>query len=289
MTVPAELRNVRKAFGPVVALADVSLRVDQGEVVALLGANGAGKTTAVGALLGLKRPDAGKAVLFGRDSRSPRARALVGATPQEMGFPQSLRVGEVCDLVRAHYDAPLDVEAALDLVGVADLRKRQVGGLSGGQRRRLALALAFIGAPKLVLLDEPTTGLDVESRRQAWDVVRSFRDDGGSVLLTTHYIDEAEALASRVIVIRRGMIVADDSVEAIRSRAGLARIRFRDVELPADLRDGARRESGSVTIFAADAGEAVRRLVEAKVPLHDLEVRRETLEEALGTIEGRGA
>jgi len=150
-------------------------------------------------------------------------------------------------------------------------------------------ALAFIGAPKLVLLDEPTTGLDVESRRQAWDVVRSFRDDGGSVLLTTHYIDEAEALASRVIVIRRGMIVADDSVEAIRSRAGLARIRFRDVELPADLRDGARRESGSVTIFAADAGEAVRRLVEAKVPLHDLEVRRETLEEALGTIEGRGA
>jgi len=248
VTVPAELRNVRKAFGPVVALDDVSLRVDQGEVVALLGANGAGKTTAVGALLGLKRPDAGKAVLFGRDSRSPRARALVGATPQEMGFPQSLRVGEVCDLVRAHYDAPLDVEAALDLVGVADLRKRQV-----------------------------------------WDVVRSFRDDGGSVLLTTHYIDEAEALASRVIVIRRGVIVADDSVEAIRSRAGLARNRIRDVELPADLRDGARRESGSVTIFAADAGEAVRRLVEAKVPLHDLEVRRETLEEALGTIEGRGA
>jgi ABC-2 type transport system ATP-binding protein len=191
--------------------------------VALLGPNGAGKTTAVSVLLGQRRPDAGSARLFGRDPTLPATRRPVGATPQQAGFPDNLTVREVVDLVRVHYPDPAPTQQLLGRFGLAELADRRAGGLSGGQQRRLAAALAFAGRPRLVVLDEPTTGLDVEARRRLWETIRAFVAGGGAVLLTTHYVEEAQALATRVVVIAGGTIVAHGSVDDIAAQAGLSR------------------------------------------------------------------
>jgi ABC-2 type transport system ATP-binding protein len=218
----AELRGLHKRYGKVEALRGVDLRIHPGELVALLGPNGAGKTTAVNVLLGQRRPDAGSARLFGQDPTAPAARQSVGATPQQSGFPGNLTVAEVVDLVRAHYPNPTSTSELLGRFGLSGVARRRAGGLSGGQARRLAVALAFAGRPRLVVLDEPTTGLDVESRRGLWEVVRAFVAEGGSMLLTTHYLEEVQALASRVVVIAGGRIVAQGSVAEITVQAGLA-------------------------------------------------------------------
>jgi ABC-2 type transport system ATP-binding protein len=212
---PAVLAGVSKSFRTTRALDGLDLAVEEGEILALLGPNGAGKTTAIRVLLGLRRPDAGSARLFGLDPTQADARRRVGCTPQETSFPGTLRVRELVDLVRAHYPAPLpygELAARFDLDG---LGRRQVGGLSGGERRRLACALAFAGDPDLVVLDEPSTGLDVESRRHLWQTIR---DERRTTLLTTHYLEEAAALATRVAVIHAGRIVATGSVAEISAR-----------------------------------------------------------------------
>jgi ABC-2 type transport system ATP-binding protein len=218
----AELRGVHKRYGEVEALRGVDLDIQPGELVALLGPNGAGKTTAVSILLGQRRPDAGSALLFGRDPTLPATRRLAGATPQMAGFPDNLTVAEVVDFVRVHYPDPAATPELLGRFGLAELAGRRAGGLSGGQQRRLAVALAFAGRPRLVVLDEPTTGLDVEARRGLWEVLRAFVADGGAVLLTTHYLEEAQALASHVVVLADGQVVAHGSVEDITTRAGLS-------------------------------------------------------------------
>ncbi|HXH97655.1 MAG TPA: ABC transporter ATP-binding protein [Gaiellaceae bacterium] len=208
----AELKAVSKSFGRIRALDGLDLAVADGEIVGLLGPNGAGKTTAIGILLGLRRPDRGEARLFGRDPRDLSARRCVGCTPQETSFPVTLRVREVVDLVRAHFRAPHDRATLLERFRLDDLEQRQIGGLSGGQRRRLACALAFAGDPALVLLDEPSSGLDVESRLGLWETIRV---SGCSVLLTTHSFEEAEALATRVVVLHEGRAVASGSPTAL--------------------------------------------------------------------------
>jgi ABC-2 type transport system ATP-binding protein len=222
----AMLRGVRKRYGKAEALRGVDLQIRPGELVALLGPNGAGKTTAVSILLGQRRPDAGSARLFGRDPTVPAARRSVGVTPQQTGFPDNLRVREVVDLVRVHYPDPESTQELLGRFGLLEVAARRAGGLSGGQQRRLAVALAFAGRPRLVVMDEPTTGLDVEARRGLWEIVRAFVADGGAVLLTTHYLEEAQALASRVAVIARGTIVAHGSVDDLTARAGLHGVPF---------------------------------------------------------------
>lgn len=215
----AALRGVTKRFGATPALDGVDLEVAEGEVVAVLGPNGAGKTTAISILLGLRRPDSGAAALFGRDPRGSSARVVIGATPQDHGFPQTLRVGEIVDLVRAHFPAPASRADLLARFGLEDIARRQTGGLSGGQRRRLALALAFAGNPRAVFLDEPTVGLDVESRRAAWAEVERYAADGGTVLLTTHHLEEAERLASRIVLLARGRVVAEGTSAELAERA----------------------------------------------------------------------
>jgi ABC-2 type transport system ATP-binding protein len=213
---PLCLRGVEKRFGEVAALRGISLTVSPGEVLALLGPNGAGKTTAIRIMLGLRRPDAGEARLFGRDPRDPRSREQVGATPQDTGFPLTLRVREVVEFAAAHFPPQARVTDLLDRFDLAALARRQVGGLSGGERRRLSVALAFAGKPAAVFLDEPTAGLDPRSRHGVWDHLRAFAAAGGTIVLTTHHLDEAEALASRVIVITRGQIVTEGTVPEIR-------------------------------------------------------------------------
>ena len=239
----AELRGVHKRYREVEALRGVDLDIQPGELVALLGPNGAGKTTAVRVLLGLRRPDAGSARLFGRDPALPATRRLVGATPQVAGFPDNLTVREVVDLVRVHYPDPAPTPELLGRFGLAELAGRRAGGLSGGQTRRLAVALAFAGRPRMVVLDEPTTGLDVEARRGLWEILRAFVADGGAVLLTTHYLEEAQALASRVAVIADGTIIAHGTVDDITVQAGLSRGHLR-VPSPPGLEEAILRLTG---------------------------------------------
>jgi ABC-2 type transport system ATP-binding protein len=213
------LRGVAKGYGAVRALDYLDLSVGEGEIVALLGPNGAGKTTAVSLLLGLSRPDRGTVEVFGGDPRIASARAAVGATPQDMSFPPTLRVGEVVAFTAAHFRKPVPMPGLLETFGLADLARRQTGGLSGGQRRRLATALAFAGDPRLAILDEPTTGLDVEARHGLWDAIRTHAARGRSVLLTTHHLEEAEALAHRIVVIAAGRKLADGTAADIRGSA----------------------------------------------------------------------
>jgi ABC-2 type transport system ATP-binding protein len=210
-----ELRGVEKRFGAVSALRGIALAIAPGEVVALLGPNGAGKTTLVSIVLGVRRPDVGTAELFGRDPRRWRSRVAVGTTPQEMSFPPTLRVSEVLEFGGAHFQAHTPVVELLRRFGLAEVADRQTGGLSGGERRRLAVALAFVGEPRLLVLDEPTAGLDVESRRDVWDTIRSYAAGGGTALLTTHSLEEAAALAGRVVVLAGGVVVADGQPAAI--------------------------------------------------------------------------
>ena len=283
----AELQGVHKRYGKVDALQGVDLELWPGELLALLGPNGAGKTTAVGILLGQRRPDAGSARLFGRDPTLPAARRPVGVTLQESGFPDNLTVREVVDLVRIHYPDPTPTRELLDRFGLAEVAGRRAGGLSGGQTRRLAVTLAFAGRPQAVVLDEPTTGLDVEARHRLWEVVRAFVADGGAVLLTTHYLEEAQALASRVVVIAGGELIAHGSVEEIVARVGLSRVHLRAPALP-DLPAITRVEvnNGSYTLYTADPDGLVRALSLQGVAFTGLQVERASLEEAFLSLTG---
>jgi ABC-2 type transport system ATP-binding protein len=280
-SIHAQLEHVAKSFGATRALDGVDLVVRAGEIHALLGPNGAGKTTALRIVVGLRRPDAGRALLFGRDPRHAAARVRLGCTPQETSLPPTLTVRETLDLVRAHFPHPLAIDALLEAFGLAPQRDRQVGGLSGGQRRRLSVALAFAGAPDLLVLDEPTTGLDVASRRVVWAAIRGRAAEGGAVLLSTHQLEEAEALATSVTVIARGRIRAEGSVDEIRARAGVARIRIASPHVP-EVPGVVRRERANctTTLYVRDAGEVVRALVARGSSLEALEVARATLEEA---------
>ncbi len=275
----AALDAVTKRFGQTAALTSATFAVERGEVAALLGANGAGKTTALALLLGLRQPDSGTARLFGLDPRVPAARRNVGVALQEPTFPTTLRVRELLALVRVHYPTPAPDAALLERFGLASLAPRQLGGLSGGERRRVAVALAFAGRPALVVLDEPTAGLDPDARRDVWAAVRAHAGDGGTILLTTHHLDEADALAHRVVLLDRGVVAADDSVAAIKAAAGLTRVRFRAP--PGLAVEGAERDGDCLAILTRDAGAALEQLVRRGVPLAELEVRPLTLEDAI--------
>lgn len=270
----AALSDVTKRFGAVAALDGITLEVHDGDVLALLGPNGAGKSTAIAVLLGLRAPDSGAARLFGLDPCEPAARRLVGVTPQETAFPLTLRVGEVVDLVRRHFAQPMPAGLIYESFELEALVRRQLGGLSSGERRRVAVALAFAGAPKLVVLDEPTTGLDRGARASVWSAIGAHADRGGTVVLTTHYLEEADALARRIVLIEAGQIVADGSVAEIKAAAGLTRVSYR-------------HEGKLIQVDARDGGPVVEGLVRRGVPLVDLEVRPLSLEEALAVREAR--
>jgi ABC-2 type transport system ATP-binding protein len=277
----ARADQVSRRYGEVLALDRVDLTVRAGELVGLLGPNGAGKSTLLNLLVGLRRPTSGRVELLGGDPRAPASRRQLGVTPQETGLPGTLRVGEVVDFVSAHFPDPVPRGELLDRFGLADQVRRQTGGLSGGQRRRLAVALAFVGRPRLVVLDEPTTGLDVEARRTLWDAVRAFHAEGGTVLLSSHYLEEVEALAQRVVVIGHGRVLADDSVAAIRGIVGVRRVSLVADDLPALPGVVATEHAeGRTHLLTTDADQLVRDLVTAGVAFRDLEVRPTSLEEA---------
>jgi ABC-2 type transport system ATP-binding protein len=278
----AELEGVTKRFGDVSALDGLSLELPAHSTVALLGPNGAGKSTLVSLLLGLRRPHQGTVRVLGGDPRDHRVRRAIGATAQELLYPGTLRVAEIVAFAAAHYPAPASPCFVLEQFGLAPLARRQAGGLSGGQRRRLGLALAFVGRPALVILDEPTASLDADGRTAVWQAIRAARDDGKAVVLATHDLHEAEAVADRVALIDRGRLVLAGTVAEVKARAGGARISFASDRPP----DGLERswDCGRVTFDTADAGHAVAELVRRGTVLRELDVRRLTLAEALERV-----
>ena len=270
--------GVTRRYGATIALDSVDLDVPAGQLVGLLGPNGAGKSTLLNLLTGLRRPTAGHVELFGRAPTDAAARRELGTTPQETGLPATLRVGEVVDFVARHYPHPVGTGELLDRFGLAGLHGRQTGGLSGGQKRRLAVAIAFVGRPRLVVLDEPTTGLDVEARRALWAGVREYSAGGGTVLLTSHYLEEIEALAERVVVIGAGRVLADGDLDDVRRVVARSTVSFTAdavPDLPGLVRDGDR-----FVLHSSDADRLVRDLVTTGVGFRDLQVRPASLEEA---------
>jgi len=216
---PAHFSSVHKSYGSVEALQGLDLTIGAGELVALLGANGAGKTTAVRLLLGLAKPSSGTVRVFGGDPRDASTRARLGAVLQIARVPETLRVREHIRLFSSYYPNPLPMEEVIAAAGLQGLERRKYGELSGGQQKRVLFALGICGNPDLLVLDEPTVGLDVEARRSLWKQIRAFVARGKSVLLTTHYLTEAETLADRVVVIHHGNVVAEGTPREIRGSA----------------------------------------------------------------------
>ncbi len=285
----AELRRAVKRYGAVTALAGIDFEVRPGEVVALLGPNGAGKTTAVQLLLGLARPNAGEARLFGVEPRRAEARMRTGAMLQISKVPETLKVREHIHLVSSYYPHPLPEREVMAAAGLEGIEGRLFGKLSGGQRQRVLFALALCGDPDLMFLDEPTVGLDVEARRAFWTVIAEKARQGRSVLLTTHYLEEADALADRIVMIGRGRVIAEGTPAEIKSRVVGRKIRCRTAlplaaiaALPG-VRD-VRRQDELTEVFAAEAERTVFELLSRDPSLSALEVRGADLEEAFLTL-----
>jgi ABC-2 type transport system ATP-binding protein len=281
----ASLEGVNKNYGEIKALRNVDFRVRAGEVVALLGPNGAGKTTAVKLLLGLLQPNTGRARVFGGDPTNPENRMRTGAMLQVGRVPETLRVREHIDLFSSYYPNPMPPAEVLAAVGLEKLGDRKFGDLSGGQRQRVLFGLAICGDPDLLFLDEPTVGLDVEARRMLWDEIRRMVTRGKTVLLTTHYLQEADALADRVAVINQGAIIAQGTPSEIKAKTAGKRIRCittLDLNILRQIPGvtEAKEDREAVEIHAIEAEPVVRELLARDARLSGLEITSAGLEEA---------
>jgi ABC-type multidrug transport system ATPase subunit len=281
----ASLTGVRKKFGKIVALDGLDLEVRRGELFAVLGPNGAGKSTAISILLGLRQPDAGSVSVFGESPQRVQARRQVGVMMQEVALAAELRVHEQIDLAASYYPDPLTVNAVLEMTHTGRLRDRPYGKLSAGQKRQAQFAVAVCGRPRLLFLDEPTVGLDIQAREMMWNVLRRLVAQGCSIVLTTHYLEEAEALADRVAVLARGRVIASGTVSEIRAHVVRKHISCRTTVAVEEVRSWPGVESVAtdqqrMQITANNAEDLVRRLLAADAELESLEVRRAGLSEA---------
>lgn len=287
----AELRGVTKRFGNVTALNNVSLQARPGEVLAVLGPNGAGKTTAISCMLGLMKPNEGSAHLFGGSTRDAAARMRVGTMLQISGVPATLTVREHLTSFATYYPAAMRVDEAMEIANLTDVADRAYGKLSGGQKQRLHFGLAMVGNPDLLFLDEPTTGLDVAARRDFWTHIRGFLGGERTVVLTTHYLEEADALADRVVLIDKGRIVAEGTPADIKRRAAGRRVRAvtslnlaQVAALPGVAH--AERVGAATSLLTSNAESVVRQLLQLDAGLSDLEVTGAGLEEAFLALTG---
>ena len=287
-----ELVGATKKYGNFEALKNVSFSIETGSLVAMLGPNGAGKTTSISLMLGLRRPTSGKALIFGQDPRHIATRRRFGAMLQESGVPQLLKVVELIDLFRSYYPKPLPAEQVIKLVGLEEKRDSLVRDLSGGQTQRIYFALAICGDPEVLFLDEPTVGMDVEGRRGFLAAIRDFAAGGKTVLLTTHYLEEADELAERVLVIDKGSVIADGSPREIKSRVAGSKISFTSAAtlepsalqgLPVSSTDVSDHR---VTLMTNEPEAVLRELFRRNVEMTGLEVRGADLEEAFISLTG---
>jgi ABC-2 type transport system ATP-binding protein len=285
VAVVASLSGAVKRYGALTALDGLDLMLHRGELLALLGPNGAGKSTAISLLLGLIRADAGKVELFGKDPQDIAARRRIGVMLQSAYLPSTLTVSELLRLTISYYPAPRSLDESAELAGVTDLLSRRYAALSGGQQRRVQFALALCGRPELLFLDEPTVGMDIDARQKLWTAIRRLIAEGCAVVLTTHYLEEAEALAQRVVVLGKGRVLSEGSVDELRSHVAVTRIRCvsdLDANAVAHWSNVSHAErDGTHLLIHSDAPENVlRRLLDADPTLSELEVRRAGLAEA---------
>ena len=281
----AKLHSVTKRYGPVTALNNFSMTLHAGEVVALLGRNGAGKTTAVRLLLGLIGADSGSVRVLGRDPRDADARTRIGAMLQVSRVPEMLRVREHIDLFRSYYPHPLSTEEVIRMARLESVANQMFGKLSGGQKQRALFGLALCGNPDLIFLDEPTVGMDIESRRALWDQVRALSAAGKTVLLTTHYLEEADILASRIVVINKGTLLCEGTPAEIKHRVSGRRIRCITKLDPEFLQtlpsvSEVQQDREAVVILAEHPERVVREMLLRDESLHGLEISAAALEDA---------
>ncbi len=281
----ARLHSVTKRYGDITALDNFSLELRAGEVVALLGPNGAGKTTAVRLLLGLIAPNSGSVRVLGRDPRDADARTRIGAMLQVSRVPEMLRVREHIDLFRSYYPSPLPAAEVIRVAKLDGITEQMFGKLSGGQKQRTLFALALCGNPDLIFLDEPTVGMDIESRRAMWDQVRALSAAGKTVLLTTHYLEEADMLANRIVVINKGRLLCEGTPAEIKHRVSGRRIRCITQLDPEFLQalpsvSDVQQDREAVVILAEHPEKVVREMLLRDETLHGLEVSAAALEDA---------
>ena len=282
---PASLSRVTHRYGSVVALDDIDLEVQRGEILAILGPNGAGKTTAISLLLGSLPVQQGEATVFGRAPSSPDVRSRRGAMLQLSGVSPNLTVAEHIELFRGYYPAPLPSSRLVALAGLDDIGRRRFGKLSGGQKQRVMFALALAGDPELLFLDEPTTGLDIEARQRLWGEIRRLRESSCTTVLTTHNLDEADALADRIVVIHHGRLIADGTPAEIKSQTAgrlvrcVSRIRSGETAtMPGVVK--ARNRGQHLEVLTKQPERLVRELLDRDPELSDLTVTSVGLEEA---------
>ncbi|HTE42649.1 MAG TPA: ABC transporter ATP-binding protein [Steroidobacteraceae bacterium] len=284
----ASLKNVHKHYGDTKALNGIDLEVRSGELVAVLGPNGAGKSTAIALLMGLQQPTSGELALFGRSPSDLEARRRVGIMMQEVALAPELKVKEHIELIASYYPSPLAPKDAMEMIGIESFADKPYRTLSGGQKRQVQFAIAICGRPQLLFLDEPTVGLDIRARAAMWDTIRKLVQQGCSIVLTTHYLEEAEALANRVIVVNKGVVIASGSVAEMRSLVSKKRISCITKHSISDLNnwdgvESAEEADGRISITTRDAEAIVRRLL-ADTTLSELEVKRAGLSEAFSEL-----
>ncbi len=290
----ASLHKVTKRFGRHLALDELSLDLHAGEVLALLGPNGAGKTTAVRLLLGLSRATSGSVQVFGGDPRDRASRMRLGAMLQVGRMPEALRVREHLQLFRSYYLRPRPLDELLAVAGLNGLEEKLFGTLSGGQKQRVLFALALCGDPDLICLDEPTLGMDVEARRSMWQQVRTLAAMGKTILLTTHYLEEADALASRIVVIQQGKVIAEGTPEQLKHADGSRAIRCVTSLAPSLVAGipgvATVQQQGEAMLIRTREPEGVLRILLAQDPaLTGLEVRTAALEDAFLALTNKEA
>jgi ABC-2 type transport system ATP-binding protein len=283
--VVASLEHVTKKFSNVTALADVELAIPQGQIVGLLGPNGAGKTTAVRLLLGMMRPNHGRVAVFGGDPGNARVRMRLGAMLQVGKVPETLRVREHIQLFSSYYPQPLKCTETIALAGLDRVADRLFGELSGGQKQRVLFALAICGNPDLLVLDEPTVGLDVEARHALWERVRDLVARGKTIILTTHYLEEADALSDRIVVINNGAVIASGTPYEIKSSIGGKVIRCSSALTVADVKllSGVvqvRESRGALEIRATNPDDVIRTLLNRDPGLSGIEITNTSLDDA---------
>jgi ABC-2 type transport system ATP-binding protein len=292
MRVAIEAIGLRKSFGPVLAVDRLDLRIEVGEVVALLGPNGAGKSTTVDLLLGLNRPDSGTVSLFDSTPAAATRSGKVGATLQAGGLIDKLTVRELIDVLRSFSPHPLPTEEVLDRAGVRDIQDRRTDKLSGGQGQRVRFAMAIAGDPDLLVLDEPTVAMDVTARRSFWSTMREWTDSGRTVLFATHYLEEADAYADRVVLMARGQVVADGPTSEIKAAVAGRTIKAtwsqpdeeRLSRLPGV--SGVQVRGEAVVLQCSDSDQALRSLLRLSKDIRNVEVSPAALEEAFLALTG---
>lgn len=292
MEMVIELKDVSKSFGQHQAVDNISFSINKGEVVAILGANGAGKTTTISMMLGLMEPTSGTVSVFQSNPKKREVRQRIGSMLQEVSVMDGLKVKEIIPLVQSYYPSPLEFSELLAITGLEekDLHKR-TEKLSGGQKRRLNFAMALAGNPDLLFFDEPTVGMDITSRRAFWDKVKKLKETGKTILFTTHYLQEADEVAERIIMINKGAVIEDDTPNKLKERLSEHTISFiNDSTISLEIYRTfpyvleVREEQKRVILVTEHTDEVLKYLIEKKIPIHSIQIQHGKLDEAFSQL-----